>query len=678
MSKVTTTFEAIDQGLVAHIKEIDKQTEKMAETTDKSSKGIKISFGTIVAAGASLAAGFGAVTGVFNTLTGTFDKFTEALDMGGRLSDLSGRTGETAGNILMLERAFDNTGIGADKVGASINKLQKFMADASVEGSKNMEIIHALGISYGELAGKTPTEQMQMFAEKIANIQDPTERAAAAMQIFGKSGGALLPLFSDFSGEIANARGELGTMIGVMDRNNGSFDAVSDKINVVKGKFTELAAGILDRTIPAIEAITRALARVDAAAIGQRIADIFVGGQEAMSGFSSALDAMNMGDFSTAWDLAMTSAKLQFKLTMNSVHENFIATMGGIKAFLADIFGPGSAVTSLLKNTFFILGDTIEMSIGRALLGVMNMMREIPGIGGTAFDSLYQNASENLSNVERRMSNHQNTMQNSFRDLGGTLSDAGKAFGEGFEASAKTVKPLFDTTADQAKLLAKQAETDIKKADSLMSEFKDNFMNFGKEALMSKPFEPMKKTAEYIDKSIKNTADNVGVIVEKVKELDNIQLMQKKLEEAKLKKGNKALDEQFEMRLFRNQFGAAQKTIEKIAMKQLEELVRIKDGVKDRRNIRDIAKDMGIDTFRKSLKEIMEDILKKRKEIAEEEERKKAEAEAKKKADEKEKKPDEEEDDKQPKEDIMLTTVKMIREILAKIETKLPTHALAL
>ena len=679
MSKVTTTFEAIDQGLVAHIKEIDKQTEKMADTTEKSSKGIKVSFGTIVAAGASLAAGFGAVTGVFNTLAGTFDKFTEALDMGGRLSDLSARTGETAGNILMLERAFDNTGIGADKVGASINKLQKFMTDASEEGSKNMEIINALGISYDQLAGRTPTEQMGMFAEKIMAIQDPAERAAASMQIFGKSGGELLPLFSNFSGEIDNARGELGAMIGIMDRNSGSFDTASDKINVVKGKFTELAAGILDRMIPAIEAVTRALARIDTAAMGQRIADIFVGGQEAMSGFSSAIDAMNMGDFSLAWEMAMMSAKLQFKLTMNSVHENFIGAIGGMKSFLLEIFGPGSAVTSLLKNTFFILGDTIELSIGRSLIGVMNIMKGMPGVWTGLFDSLFQNATENLAAAELRMSNHQNVIANSFEDLGETLSSAGKAFGEGFEASVKTVKPLFDTVADEANLLSKQAEIDIKKADKAMNEFKDSFMNFGKEALMTKPFDPMKKTAEDIDKSIKNTADNVGVIVEKVKELEGVELLKKKLEEARLKKGDKRLDEQFEMRLFRNQFGAAQKTIEKIAMKQLEELVRIKDGEKDRRNIRDIAKDMGIDTFRKSLKEIMEDILKKRKEIAENEQRKRDEEEAKKKADEKFKKPEDKKDDKEiPKEDIMLTTVKMIREILAKIETKLPTHALAL
>jgi len=365
---------------------------------------------------------------------------------------------------------------------------------------------------------------------------------------------------------------------------------------------------------------------------------------------------------------------------MNSVHENFIGTMGGIKAFLAEIFGPGSAVTSLLKNTFFILGDTIELSIGRALTGVMNTMREIPGVGGVAFDSMYENATENLRNVERRMSNHQNTMVNSFEDLGGTLADAGKAFGEGFEASIKTVKPLYDTVSEQANMMSKQAEIDIKKADKAMNEFKDTFMNFGKEALMTKPFEPMKEAADEIDKSIKNTANNVGVIVEKVKELDGIQLMQKKLEDAKLKRGDKKLDEEFEMRLLRNQFNAAQKTIEKIGMKQLEELVRIKEGVKDRRNIRDIAKDMGIDTFRKSLKEIMEDILKKRKEIADDEKRKRDEEEAKKKKEEDQrKKPEEKKDDKQePKEDIMLTTVKMIKELLSKIETKLPTHALAL
>jgi len=241
MSKVTTTFEAVDTGMVATIQKIERETKSMKNTTQKTEKQVDLSFAAMAKAGAGLAIGIGLVKGAFAAITGTLDKFGEALDMGGRLSDLSASIGETAGNLLLLERAFQNSGVGADKVGTSINKLQKFMSDANTGITKNKEVINQLGLSYNQLVQLSPTEQLGMIAEKINLITSPTERAAAAMNIFGRSGGALLPFLQNFSGEMSNAQDELGSLTRIMDAKNAVFDTVSDKIEIIKGKFAEFA-----------------------------------------------------------------------------------------------------------------------------------------------------------------------------------------------------------------------------------------------------------------------------------------------------------------------------------------------------------------------------------------------------------------------------------------------------
>jgi hypothetical protein len=200
--------------------------------------------------------------------------FSDALDLGGRLNELSSRTGETAGKLLVLETAFKNSGLEAAQVGTAINKLQNFMQDAANGGDKQRAAMQSLGISMSDLAGKTPTEEMQIFADRIAAIEDPTQRAALASEVFGdKLGGKLLPLFSDFSGNLDDAREKVGSLEQVMDENAATFDAAAETIEAVKGKMAAFAAGVLSETIPALEDLGKSMEQVDAAGLGQDVGE---------------------------------------------------------------------------------------------------------------------------------------------------------------------------------------------------------------------------------------------------------------------------------------------------------------------------------------------------------------------------------------------------------------------
>jgi hypothetical protein len=185
---------------------------------------------------------------------------------------LSQRTGETAGNLLILETAFKNSGLAGDQVGQVINKLQNFMQDATNGGEKQAATMNKLGISLEQLAGKTPTQQMEMFAQKISAIQDPTERAATASDVFGeKLGGKLLPLLTEFAPALEDSREKVGSLAGVMDKNAATFDQAGETIDAVKGKLAAFAAGLLSETIPAIQELGSSMENVDAAGLGERV-----------------------------------------------------------------------------------------------------------------------------------------------------------------------------------------------------------------------------------------------------------------------------------------------------------------------------------------------------------------------------------------------------------------------
>ena len=183
-----------------------------------------------------------------------------------------------------------------------------------------------------------------------------------------------MPFLQNFSGEISNAKDELGSMTGIMDAKSAVFDTVSDKIAIIKGKFMEFAAGILDRVAPALELFTTILSRIDAAALGQKLADAFLGGQKAMEGFGIALDMLKIGEFGLSWKIIFKSIELQVKETFNQIYSISVATFEGIKGFILSIFGPDSAILRLLEQSFEILGAKAGKSIISAIGGI------IPGI----------------------------------------------------------------------------------------------------------------------------------------------------------------------------------------------------------------------------------------------------------------------------------------------------------
>jgi hypothetical protein len=638
MSKVTTTFEAVDTGMVATINKIERETKSMSNATEKAEKSVGLSFGAMAKAGAGLAIGIGAIKGAFAALTGTLDNFGQALDMGGRLSDLSARTGETAGNLLLLERSFDNTGVGADKVGTSINKLQKFMSDANNGSEKNIEALGRLGLSYEQLANLSPTDQLGMIAEKITAINSPTERAAAAMGIFGRSGGQLLPMLQNFSGEIANAQSELGSMTGIMDSKSGVFDAVSDKLTVIKGKFTEFAVGLLSQVTPALEMFTTMLAKVDAAGIGARLTN----------GATQFFDVL-VGAFLNAKEAAsMLGTALMYA----------VKSFGN--AIVNSIIDAGNSIGVMLIGGFKIAVNAFKgmfmQAVGTGITFLAEKMVSAASLFGDEAEKKARSIADPLIS----------SVKQGAREYAKEMQDANKKIGE------QMAEITSNTRASTKDFFGAQGELD--KLAATTKKFEESGRNFreglfgGGDSKDNNPLAPVEDSMARIEVSMRKAGDDLKGMKKTAEEISMIQKLMNDLTAAKIskEKGIDPLQADLKKQIEKGNFRQAERTIERIQRKEEEAAIRINEkGVADRRSIADIAKEEGIDTFGKTQAELRKEILEKRKGKTPEELRK-----------EKEQKEGKE---KEPaKADPLLEVVKMIKDLVAKIEPKLPTHALAL
>lgn len=104
------------------------------------------------------------------------------------LTKLSDRTGIGTEQLQRLEAVAAASGNSIEEVGASVNSFQKALVSGTAD-----ETIRRIGLSVAELRQLSPDDQFFAIAKAIQAIPDPAQQAAAAMELFGRGGAALLP-----------------------------------------------------------------------------------------------------------------------------------------------------------------------------------------------------------------------------------------------------------------------------------------------------------------------------------------------------------------------------------------------------------------------------------------------------------------------------------------------------
>lgn len=120
-------------------------------------------------------------------------------DSGDIITKMGQKTGVGAEALSSLSYAASQSGSNLEAVGPAINKMQKYLVEATTAGSEAADTLEAIGLSAQAIKSLSPDAQFKAIADKIAGIQDPATKTAVAMRIFGKSGAELIPLLDEGS-----------------------------------------------------------------------------------------------------------------------------------------------------------------------------------------------------------------------------------------------------------------------------------------------------------------------------------------------------------------------------------------------------------------------------------------------------------------------------------------------
>lgn len=276
-----------------------KDQEKLAkETADKTAAAYQAAAGAI-AAGFATAAAAGA---------GLLTLGQDVADARNELSDLSVETGISADTLAALRFGANAAGKDLGNLTSGISQFAKRMAQAERAGGTLGQVFAGLGVELRDTDGnlRATDEVFRQTVQALASVEDETTRTAAAMELFGKSGGQLVNVtqvlggdFDLFAGaveqvgigmeggaeEAAEFQRAMAVLSQVMDGIKAQVGGVAlsfaqglagaiqlTKITLMTslagwygyaGVLGELAEGIRNRTIPSLEELKQA--GVDAA-----------------------------------------------------------------------------------------------------------------------------------------------------------------------------------------------------------------------------------------------------------------------------------------------------------------------------------------------------------------------------------------------------------------------------
>jgi hypothetical protein len=241
---------------------MDKNAKRVASFAKNANKDLSIaSVGFDKLAGA--AAAFITVSAIQQLGVAVRD----AANRMGDLKDASEAIGITTDALQQLQYAAQLSGVSADVLQSSLQKLTKNLGDAAMGGTAAKQSFDVLGLSGAALAAVPVDQALAMIADKLAAVENPAQRATLATDIFGKSGLAMVNMLADGSAGLNAMAAEAQKMGVVINRDviYGAAEA-ADKLDALSMVVSANLTQALISLTPVILAAAQGIATLSAAA----------------------------------------------------------------------------------------------------------------------------------------------------------------------------------------------------------------------------------------------------------------------------------------------------------------------------------------------------------------------------------------------------------------------------
>lgn len=209
---------------------LDLQTGSFERGSKKAQSEAKTLRNTMSKAAGAISAAFAGMFAI-ETVKQIRDMTRAAIDAAGGLGEQAAALGVTAAELQEYRYAATQVGLEQSEMDKGLEQLTKRLGEAAQGTKAPREALERLGISMDQVAGKTAGQVLPLIADGMAKIEDPTQRAAIAVDLFGRTGQKLATLLAGGSAEVNKLREaahELGIVLS--DEDIQHADEVADKL----------------------------------------------------------------------------------------------------------------------------------------------------------------------------------------------------------------------------------------------------------------------------------------------------------------------------------------------------------------------------------------------------------------------------------------------------------------
>lgn len=356
-----------DATLRATFTAVDKVSKPLS-AMNKNIAGVRKAMSGVGAAGSKLGSAMLPLAAV-GTAAGAFaaKAVKGFLDTSGSLQDMSDRLGISAEKLQEWSYVAEKSGVDSETMQGSMEKLNKAIFSAGSGKGDASKLFKKLGISVRDANGKlkTSADIMPELADAFKKNENPTLRTAIAMQLMGKSGGAMIGVLSQGS-EAIKAQQDEARKLGLVlsDADIAAGDAFSDE---QLGKFNKqlqaIGMTIGAKLIPVL------------APLVQQMSDWLSANRvQIADGIARAASAIGDAIKNTDWAMVGTAMKVIFGgmmlaqvVSIGAAVYGLAAAMGTLGVALAPViiaFAPIIAAVALLGAAAYLLWKNWDGVIG--------------------------------------------------------------------------------------------------------------------------------------------------------------------------------------------------------------------------------------------------------------------------------------------------------------------------
>lgn len=374
IGKVSAVFSASTSGLVSGTNAAGSAFRKLAGDVSSLRGGMR---SLVAIQGAQLFGSLAsAATSAARSFIGMGLAQAEVID---GQSDLAKRLGMTYGELAGLGFAGQQVGVSMETIGKAATKADIAFVKAS-QGSKVAQAAFAgIGLSVEQLDGLSAAERFRLIADSISALPTAAERSRAAIQIFGKAGAELLPMFEGGAGAITAATEEAAKFgLALTNDQAASVNSMSDAFAKAQMAVQGVVGQVVAYLAPAVQGVTDAFLNlvggIGGANIGQFIGEGIITGATFLAGIA---DWMITG-IGTAFEYAGTVVDVFNRVVsaLQAIWYTGEAIFKGVAAMISGVIANGAMILDALPDSvagtgWKEFGDSMRASAGELAMGAV-------------------------------------------------------------------------------------------------------------------------------------------------------------------------------------------------------------------------------------------------------------------------------------------------------------------